>query len=76
MLDSDLARLYGSDMDRLWGEVAPVPAERISTLAGGETVAGLEVAYTPGHANHHVAFRIRAGQLWTTTATVGWTKVN
>jgi glyoxylase-like metal-dependent hydrolase (beta-lactamase superfamily II) len=50
------ARLYGPDMERLWGEVAPVPAARITTLAGGETVEGLEVAYTPGHASHHVAY--------------------
>lgn len=55
------ARLYGADsMDRLWGEVAPVPREAIAVLAGGERIdAGgrrLEVAYTPGHASHHVSF--------------------
>ena len=43
------ARLYGDDMERLWGEVAPVPEERVRTLAGGETVEGFRVAYTPGH---------------------------
>jgi glyoxylase-like metal-dependent hydrolase (beta-lactamase superfamily II) len=50
------ARLYGDDMDRLWGEVAPVPAERLSALSGGEEVEGFRVAYTPGHASHHVAY--------------------
>jgi glyoxylase-like metal-dependent hydrolase (beta-lactamase superfamily II) len=25
-------------------------------LAGGETVEGFEVAYTPGHASHHVSY--------------------
>jgi glyoxylase-like metal-dependent hydrolase (beta-lactamase superfamily II) len=59
-LMSSAGRLYGQDMDRLWGEVRPVPAERIRTLDGGETVttAGreLRVAYTPGHASHHVSF--------------------
>ena len=50
------ARLYGPDMDRLWGEVAPVPSERITALRGGESAAGLEVAHTPGHASHHVAY--------------------
>src|SRR5207249_7493 len=30
------ARLYGDDMDRLWGEVAPVPEERVRPLRGGE----------------------------------------
>ena len=49
-------RLYGDDMERLWGEVAPVPAERVQSLAGGETVEGMRVAYTPGHASHHVCY--------------------
>jgi glyoxylase-like metal-dependent hydrolase (beta-lactamase superfamily II) len=54
------ARLYGDAMERLWGEVASVPAGRIVPLAGGERLeAGgrkLDVAYTPGHASHHVSF--------------------
>jgi glyoxylase-like metal-dependent hydrolase (beta-lactamase superfamily II) len=49
-------RIYGDDMDRLWGPISPVPEENIRVLEGGETVHGLEVAYTPGHASHHVAF--------------------
>jgi glyoxylase-like metal-dependent hydrolase (beta-lactamase superfamily II) len=49
-------RLYGADMWELWGEVAPVPEERITTLSGGETVEGFRVAYTPGHASHHVSY--------------------
>jgi len=49
-------RLYGADMDRLWGEVAAVPAASLHALSGGETVLGFRVAYTPGHASHHVAY--------------------
>ncbi len=49
-------RLYGDDMWELWGEVAPVPEERITALKGGETVEGFRVAYTPGHASHHVCY--------------------
>jgi glyoxylase-like metal-dependent hydrolase (beta-lactamase superfamily II) len=53
-------RLYGADMERLWGEVLPVPADRVHVLKGGETVAAggrdLRVAYTPGHASHHVSY--------------------
>ena len=49
-------RLYGDQMERLWGEVAPVPAERLQALAGGETVEGMRVEYTPGHASHHVCY--------------------
>ena len=49
-------RLYGEHMWELWGEVAPVPEERITVLDGGETVEGFRVAYTPGHASHHVSY--------------------
>jgi glyoxylase-like metal-dependent hydrolase (beta-lactamase superfamily II) len=49
-------RLYGDDMDRLWGEVARVPAANVRALAGGESLDGFEVAYTPGHASHHVSY--------------------
>jgi DivIVA domain-containing protein len=51
-------RLYGEDMDRLWGEVLPVPEENIRVLRGGERIVDdcFDVAYTPGHASHHVAF--------------------
>jgi glyoxylase-like metal-dependent hydrolase (beta-lactamase superfamily II) len=49
-------RLYGDQMDRLWGEVAPVPEENLRPLSGGEEVLGFQVAYTPGHASHHVSY--------------------
>ena len=49
-------RLYGDDMDRLWGDVLPVPAESIVALAGGESIEGFRVAYAPGHASHHVVY--------------------
>ena len=49
-------RLYGDDMQRLWGEVVPVPEGNVRTLTGGESVHGFEVAYTPGHASHHVSY--------------------
>jgi glyoxylase-like metal-dependent hydrolase (beta-lactamase superfamily II) len=50
--------LYGADMDRLWGEMVPVPEENIRVLEGGEKLldGAFEVAYTPGHASHHVSF--------------------
>jgi glyoxylase-like metal-dependent hydrolase (beta-lactamase superfamily II) len=43
-------------MDRLWGEVAPVPEANLRPLSGGEEVLGFKVAYTPGHASHHVSY--------------------
>jgi glyoxylase-like metal-dependent hydrolase (beta-lactamase superfamily II) len=50
------AKLYGDDMERLWGEVSPVPEENVIALSGGETVEGCRVEYAPGHASHHVAY--------------------
>jgi len=55
------SRLYGEDnMLALWGEFLPVPSERMHTLSGGETLRigadSFEVAYTPGHAKHHVSY--------------------
>ena len=53
-------RLYGADMNRLWGDFLPVPADRVRILKGEERITAggreLEVAYTPGHASHHVAY--------------------
>ncbi len=53
---SSATRLYGADMERRWGEVLPVPAARLRVLSGGERVGGFRVAYTPGHASHHVSY--------------------
>lgn len=50
-------QLYGDDMDRLWGEVVPVPEGNLRVLSGGETIeSGIGVEYTPGHASHHVSY--------------------
>jgi glyoxylase-like metal-dependent hydrolase (beta-lactamase superfamily II) len=53
-------RLWGAEMDRLWGEVIPVPERNLRIVSGGEqlTAGGREfdIAYTPGHASHHVSY--------------------
>ncbi|HUE27628.1 MAG TPA: hypothetical protein VMP89_12710, partial [Solirubrobacteraceae bacterium] len=51
-------RLYGGDMERLWGETVPVPERNVRVLRGGERVidGAFEVAYMPGHASHHVSY--------------------
>jgi glyoxylase-like metal-dependent hydrolase (beta-lactamase superfamily II) len=53
-------RLYGDQMDALWGPFLPVPASQVTALAGGERLecggTPLRVAYTPGHAKHHVSY--------------------
>ena len=54
------ARIYGDRMEHFWGEIAPVPSGNLVSLSGGERIeAGgrtFDVAYTPGHASHHVSF--------------------
>jgi glyoxylase-like metal-dependent hydrolase (beta-lactamase superfamily II) len=52
-------QVYGDDLDRLFGALAPTPAERIRAvgqtgaidLGNGRTLASY---HTPGHAKHHV----------------------
>jgi glyoxylase-like metal-dependent hydrolase (beta-lactamase superfamily II) len=54
------ARLWGDSLQQIFGEFVPVPTENIHILNGGEdfNIAGrkIEVAYTPGHAAHHVSY--------------------
>jgi len=53
-------RLWPDTLHQLFGETLPVPKENLRILAGGETLTlgtrKLEVAYTPGHASHHVSY--------------------
>jgi glyoxylase-like metal-dependent hydrolase (beta-lactamase superfamily II) len=59
-LVASAARLYGDAMERLWGEVRPVPEDALVVLSGGERFEQggrqLDVHYTPGHASHHVSY--------------------
>lgn len=55
-------RIYGDQMDTLWGEMLPAPAENVTELhdgdainAGGLTFTALE---TPGHARHHHVYQL------------------
>jgi glyoxylase-like metal-dependent hydrolase (beta-lactamase superfamily II) len=54
------ARLWPNDLQRLFGEALPVPAENLRILEGGETFTlgarKIAVVYTPGHASHHVSY--------------------
>ncbi len=55
-LIASATRLYGKRMAQLWGEIVPVPAERVRVLGGGEQIGDWRVVYTPGHARHHVSY--------------------
>ena len=66
-LIASATKIYGDKMDALWGEFAAVPRANLQVLNGGEQirVAGhdLDVAYTPGHAQHHVSYFHRASRI-------------
>jgi len=52
-------RVFGEAMDRLFGDLRPVPAERITAIAEiGSVDLGsgrrLDAFHNPGHASHHV----------------------
>jgi glyoxylase-like metal-dependent hydrolase (beta-lactamase superfamily II) len=61
-------------MQQLWGEVLAVPEDRIRVLADGESVGPFEVAFTPGHASHHVSYRHRPSG-WAFTGDVAGVRI-
>lgn len=56
--------IYGDDMDRLWGEMRPIPEAQLYAPEHGESieVGGVQFQawYTPGHAVHHIAWAVSA----------------
>lgn len=58
-LVTSAGRIYGDDMKRLWGEIVPVPEDRVVPVDDGARIdiGGrlLTAHYTPGHASHHLA---------------------
>jgi glyoxylase-like metal-dependent hydrolase (beta-lactamase superfamily II) len=54
------SRLYGGDLERLFGDFLAVPESNLQILEGNETISfgdrTLRVFYTPGHASHHVTY--------------------
>ena len=54
-------RVFGPDMDRLFGDLLPTPAERLLIVDDGGSIdlgdgRSLGTFYTPGHASHHIGF--------------------
>lgn len=54
------SRLWPNELERLFGATLPVPQQNLHVLQGGETFMlgsrKISVAYTPGHASHHVSY--------------------
>jgi glyoxylase-like metal-dependent hydrolase (beta-lactamase superfamily II) len=56
-LVASATRLYGDQMERLWGKFAAIAAERVRVLEDGDVVEvapfTIRAVATPGHASHH-----------------------
>ena len=60
-LVASATRIYGDEMERLWGRFAPISEQRVKVLhdqdvvqVGGFDVCAIE---TPGHASHHHVYQ-------------------
>ncbi len=61
-LIASAARIYGDQMDVLWGEILPVPEERLTRLFDEDEIRIGDLLFkaldTPGHASHHMTFQL------------------
>lgn len=57
---SSAQRIYGDQMEPLWGEFLPVLADHLTPIQDGEVVEvgqlKIQALDTPGHANHHMVY--------------------
>lgn len=55
-------RIYGDDMERLWGLMEPISEGQLYTPAHGEVIEAVGLRFrawhTPGHATHHIAWEV------------------
>ena len=69
-LRASASRLYGDQMESLWGTIAPVPQESLVVINDGDEIqipgSTLRVVETEGHARHHHAYLdTKSGLLFT-----------
>ncbi len=59
-LIASATRIYGDDMDRLWGDFLPVPEANLRVVEDEEEIVIGDLRFvaisTPGHAEHHHAY--------------------
>ncbi len=55
-------RIYKDDMDKLWGDMQSIPAERLVAVEDNTVFdfgsAHVKALHTPGHAVHHIAWQV------------------
>jgi glyoxylase-like metal-dependent hydrolase (beta-lactamase superfamily II) len=61
-LETSARRLYGDELDELWGELAPAPEANVHPA--GSRVVGLDCFPAPGHASHHICYLDADGTLY------------
>ena len=56
-LINSATRIFGDQMEKLWGRIGPVPADRIRGVEDNEVIRvrpfAVRALATPGHADHH-----------------------
>ena len=67
-LISSATRLYGDEMDKLWGQIEPIDESRLQAVEDEAVLdlSGISIRalHTPGHAQHHIAWQL-GGALFT-----------
>ncbi|MDW3208458.1 MAG: MBL fold metallo-hydrolase [Reichenbachiella sp.] len=55
-------RIYGDQMDTLWGQMKPIPADQLIQVEDQQSFrcGDIEIKslHTPGHAKHHIAWQV------------------
>ncbi len=76
-LMASAARIYKEDMDRLWGQMNPIPAAQLVELEDRQRVKigqfEFVAHHTPGHAFHHIAWQLGSSVF---TGDVGGIRIN
>lgn len=61
-LIASATRIYGDQMDTLWGDILPAPAEKVVALTDQQIIEVGDVQLiahdTPGHAWHHMCYQM------------------
>lgn len=55
-------RIYGDEMESLWGDMRIIPEDRLVSVADEQVIQvgeqSLQAWHTPGHASHHIAWQL------------------